>query len=30
VRDRFAIAAETGHADEDMGMVIAATRPRRR
>jgi 3-hydroxyisobutyrate dehydrogenase len=28
VRDRFARAAEAGHADEDMGMVIAATRPR--
>jgi 3-hydroxyisobutyrate dehydrogenase len=29
VRDRFAIAAEAGHADEDMGMVVEATRPRR-
>jgi 3-hydroxyisobutyrate dehydrogenase len=27
VRDRFALAAEAGHADEDMGMVIAASRP---
>jgi 3-hydroxyisobutyrate dehydrogenase len=27
VRDRFARAADAGHADEDMGMVVAATRP---
>ena len=27
VRDRFARAAEAGHADADMGMVVAATRP---
>lgn len=27
VRDDFARAAEAGHADDDMGMVIAATRP---
>jgi 3-hydroxyisobutyrate dehydrogenase len=30
VRDRFAIAADAGHADEDMGMVIEASRPPRR
>jgi 3-hydroxyisobutyrate dehydrogenase len=30
VRERFAKAAEAGHADEDMGMVIEASRPRRR
>jgi 3-hydroxyisobutyrate dehydrogenase len=29
VRERFAKAAEAGHADEDMGMVIEASRPRR-
>jgi 3-hydroxyisobutyrate dehydrogenase len=29
LRDRFARAAEAGHADEDMGMVIAASRRRR-
>ncbi|MDX6725990.1 MAG: 3-hydroxyisobutyrate dehydrogenase [Baekduia sp.] len=29
VRDRYAAAAAAGHADEDMGMVIAAVRPRR-
>jgi 3-hydroxyisobutyrate dehydrogenase len=29
VRDRYAAAAAAGHADEDMGMVIAAIRPRR-
>ena len=29
VRERFARAAAAGLADEDMGMVIAATRPRR-
>jgi 3-hydroxyisobutyrate dehydrogenase len=27
VRDRFARAAQAGHADEDMGMVVEATRP---
>jgi 3-hydroxyisobutyrate dehydrogenase len=30
VRERFARAARAGHADEDMGMVVAATRPSRR
>jgi 3-hydroxyisobutyrate dehydrogenase len=30
VRERFARAAEAGYADADMGMVIAATRPRQR
>ncbi|MDX6686348.1 MAG: 3-hydroxyisobutyrate dehydrogenase [Baekduia sp.] len=29
VRDRYAAATAAGHADEDMGMVIAAVRPRR-
>jgi 3-hydroxyisobutyrate dehydrogenase len=29
VRDRYAAAAAAGHADEDMGMVIAAVRPGR-
>ena len=29
VRDRYAAAAAAGHAEEDMGMVIAAVRPRR-
>lgn len=29
LRDRFARAADAGHADDDMGMVIAATRPSR-
>jgi 3-hydroxyisobutyrate dehydrogenase len=29
VWDRYAAAAAAGHADEDMGMVIAAVRPRR-
>jgi 3-hydroxyisobutyrate dehydrogenase len=29
LRDRFARAARDGHADEDMGMVVAATRPSR-
>ncbi|HEU4975599.1 MAG TPA: NAD(P)-dependent oxidoreductase [Baekduia sp.] len=29
VRERFARAADSGHADDDMGMVIAATRPSR-
>jgi 3-hydroxyisobutyrate dehydrogenase len=29
VRERFAKAAQEGHADEDMGMVIEASRPRR-
>jgi 3-hydroxyisobutyrate dehydrogenase len=29
VRDRYAAAAAAGHADEDMGMVIAAVRPSR-
>ena len=26
IRERFARAAQAGHADEDMGMVVAATR----
>lgn len=30
LRDRFARAAQAGHADDDMGMVIEATRPSRR
>jgi 3-hydroxyisobutyrate dehydrogenase len=29
VRERFARAEEDGHGDEDMGMVVAATRPSR-